>query len=365
MIANIQSLRFIAAFWVFLFHFKETRFFPKDIEWLNKILGMGFSGVDIFFVISGYVMSIAAEKTQSGPSPAARFFALRLGRIYSGWWPYFIIYLLTYKFTIGIRGEVNIPGSIFLLPLYLQQYLVPIIWTLSFELYFYLGVALIISINRRIAGRLMLAAGLIVSLSTLIFYRQGIYSPDGVSKATLLQYFYLCPVILNFIAGFLLGEFKALHKKTFLIPAIAITLITGWLAYRYHNSGTLYPSGLGGFYHAPERAILIGTGASALILSAVLFEKMGYTPMKWAQKLGDASYSLYLGHIFLMAAITEVSRKYFADRATEHPVLWATGTALAVLFISWCYHVWIEAPLHRKSRAFINHRFEKRKQALA
>lgn len=365
MIANIQSLRFIAAFWVFLFHFKETLFFPKDIEWINKILGMGFSGVDIFFVISGYVMSITTEKSQSGPFPAGRFFALRLSRIYSGWWPYFIICYLTYKFTIGIRDEVNIAGSIFLIPLYLQQYLVPITWTLSFELYFYFGVALIISINRRVAWKLMLATGLIVFASTLAFYKQGIYSPDGVSKATRLQIFFLCPVILNFIAGFLLGEFKALQKRAFLIPAIAITLVTGWLAYKYHNSGTLYPSGLAGFYHAPERAILIGTGATALILSAVILEKMGHTPMQWAQRLGDASYSLYLGHIFLMTAIAEVSRKYFAERAIEHPFLWATGASLAVLVITWYYHVSIEAPLHRKSRKFIENLFEKRRQVMA
>lgn len=90
-VGNIQTLRFLAAMWVFFHHMQTTGFGFKNSELLSLFIGMGFVGVDLFFVISGFIMSITTRNTEPGFSAASQFLLRRFSRIYAGWWPFFFL----------------------------------------------------------------------------------------------------------------------------------------------------------------------------------------------------------------------------------------------------------------------------------
>ncbi|NQZ78739.1 MAG: acyltransferase family protein [Ekhidna sp.] len=102
MILNIQLLRALAALAVVLYHIAPYYLPPAgDGGWLLVFFRQfGYAGVDVFFVISGYVIWLTSRK-DNAPG-AGHFLFKRLARIYLGYWPYLLI-------TAGIMGYFGIP----------------------------------------------------------------------------------------------------------------------------------------------------------------------------------------------------------------------------------------------------------------
>ena len=149
MLKNIQTLRFFAALWVLLHHLQPP-VTPFKLGILpDAVTSLGFAGVDLFFVISGLIMAETTRNLLPSWRTATRFLVQRFGRIYIGWWPFFALYLWGAWQSGRIRPDVNLWGSFWLWPQDMMYYLLPITWTLSFELYFYVAVACLIAFNRR------------------------------------------------------------------------------------------------------------------------------------------------------------------------------------------------------------------------
>ena len=86
MLYNIQFLRFVAAMLVVLYH-SATRLPANDSVFqfiFSTGESLGFAGVDIFFVISGFIMAYTSSH-QSGLSESFDFARRRLARIFSGY----------------------------------------------------------------------------------------------------------------------------------------------------------------------------------------------------------------------------------------------------------------------------------------
>lgn len=338
---NIQTLRFLAALWVAAYHLNLMFGTGLNASWLKAILESGYAGVDLFFVISGYIMAKTTQDVPSTAKGAAVFLARRFLRIYSGWWPFFVIYLLYAISTGGVGPETRLLSSFLLWPTLLPYHLVPIAWTLSFELLFYVCTAVMLVWNRHAAGKLLLAwAGLVVALNA-VWLATGLYHLDNLSEVGIVQWFFFYPLSLEFIAGFVLYGYLQRRASAPWWPWLAAATMFCVAIAVYQRVGTFQMSGLAGFFHVSERTFLWGGFAVCLLAAAVLLENRGVTPLAWAQRLGDASYSIYLGHILLIQLFVRTLSPG-APRAWVY-VLVLTG----IVLLLWLYHWWVERPLYR------------------
>ncbi|WP_047218451.1 MULTISPECIES: acyltransferase family protein [Delftia] len=347
MLKNVQTLRFFAALWVVLHHMTPP-VTPFNLSLVPEaISSLGFAGVDLFFVISGLIMAETTRMLQPGWRPATRFLVQRFGRIYIGWWPFFVVYLVAAVLLGVLRPQVSLLGSFFLWPQDLMLYLLPITWTLSFELYFYVIVAAIVFWQRRHATLILSVLGLLVICLNIWFYKNGMYLPENEAKAkqNLLIPFYLSPLVVEFIAGFLLAEWIHRRPRQLLLPWFLGALALLYTAYDLQINGNLNHSGMAGFFHACERAILLGGFSLCLVACGMELERRKITPGKLLQSLGDASYSIYLSHIMVLAAMGIL---YFKLQASLHMPsnAWALATLLVTLVFSWLSYRWMELPLH-------------------
>ena len=205
-------------------------------------------------------------------------------------------------------------ASFLLWPTLLPHHLLPIAWTLSFELFFYAGTAAVLAWNRSKAAVPMLAWVLIVGALNCVWLWQGRYHPDNVGEVTISQWFFFYPLTLEFVAGFLLHDYLKRHESGAWLPWLAGAASFCVLIAVYQRIGTFHPSGLAGLFHAPERAVLWGGFSICAVGAAVRLESTGRTPAAWLAPLGDASYSIYLGHILLIQVFLRFQSRLTCDR---------------------------------------------------
>lgn len=351
MIKNIQILRFFAAMAVVIHHaippvFNSQAYANLGPAW-RFLVEMSFIGVDIFFVISGTIMAHSIRKLplqHRFGQTARRFFLHRLVRIYAGWWPFFIIYAVAYV-ALGSRNEKNLLNSFFLIPQSLSLNLLPITWTLSFELYFYTVLAFLLFFPVRILKPAILIGALLVGASTIYFFVNDLYKPQRFGDVTLLHEFFLFPLTIEFAAGFLVYHFVMKNQRSSLWPWVAIAVVFGMLASYYQlTANFLHPSGMAGFHYAPQRALLVGGASTGLVACALLLPSSDKWFMNVLAKLGDASYATYLGHIAVLSALSILVVRF--THVTSLPLPFYPFALIAVLAYSWLHYFWIERPLY-------------------
>ena len=151
MFYNIQVLRGLAALLVFLHHARLQYIeIGGSFTWLQSIADWGFVGVDVFFVISGFVMAYSVQGRTDNKALLWHFLKKRLLRVYLGYWPFFLIMVGVYAYFSPIRlNDFNLFASFFLLSTNMFELVLPISWSLSYEVYFYGLTALIFLVGRR------------------------------------------------------------------------------------------------------------------------------------------------------------------------------------------------------------------------
>ena len=358
-ISNIQILRFFAAFWVVFYHSKffyapETGFLELP-KFLKHIQAAGFVGVDIFFVISGVIMALTTRNLKASAHNGFKFVAVRFSRIYTGWWPLFALYSLG-AIIYSQTDNIWFFSSFLLLPIHLPNYIVPVLWTLSFELYFYLFVAILVLFPKKWRIISMVAALIGIAGFTTWSVIEGYFTPARQAETWPFQGFLLSPLIIEFIAGFLLYEwFQRGHLKRALPWAISAALfLMAAVAYQMKIAA---PQGihLEGFFAGPARALLVGGFAFSVVAFAMLSKPWTGRLGNALIQLGDASYAIYLSHILIM--------KFMAQNlpALGWPGKWQVPTILllltAVLVFSMIYHKAIELPFYQWTRKRIDNFF--------
>ncbi|WP_353064853.1 acyltransferase [Tunturibacter psychrotolerans] len=274
---GIQALRGVAACMVVVTHALQLR---------NKNFGgplweNGGAGVDIFFVVSGFVMAIGRQKS------ASEFIKRRLFRIVPLYWLFTGI-MLVKLFIIGLQPSIEVYAEHVKTPLsYIAASLLfipyrnslgivlPILvvgWTLSFEMFFYLlmaaGIALQVSMP-------MFLSTVLISLSAGSIFRN-----DNWPAITVL----LNPILLEFLAGYLLG---LAVKRGLTINRVL--------------SATLGIIGFAGIFAFSSR-LEWGVCAFLIVQAAIPLE--GFP--KLVLDLGDSSYSLYLSHMLTLSILARV-----------------------------------------------------------
>lgn len=300
---GIDCVRFFAAGLVVLFHFSRFGLTPGDFDpapgasafgWLQPLGWCGWVGVQIFFVISGYVIAASAQKATT------RSFVIKRGiRVFPALWICSAI-ALTVRLAWGDPAGPTLAAfgrSVVLSPK--GPYLDGVVWTLVLEAVFYALIAAIIL--RHAPGG-----------SRMALFERGALALGGISTVFLIFFVFASHVGLEFqghaLADVLGGfEFKLLllWHGVFFALGILLWLIDreGPTPLRYRAAAVFAVMGVveisidaGGGLRAIAPTLLWVAAVGIVILSTRLETPMPAWSQKSVRTMGLMTYPLYLNH---------------------------------------------------------------------
>ncbi|MDD4914429.1 MAG: acyltransferase [Methylococcales bacterium] len=295
-IDSLQAIRGFAATGVMLAHGSSMLDERLGYLFLNNLSMVGASGVDVFFVLSGFIILYTSS---SGQTTFGNFLKRRFIRIYPIYWIVTAMLIIQYQLAPTLaqahKGELPVVlGSITLFPQ--PKYVVGVAWTLTYEVLFYLVFALTYFKSPRLFAY---AAGIWAVLILLVYgldLKIGIYALDALSN----------PIILEFLFGCILAYvFKRFpdfrHSRWFFWSGLMLLLLM-WGLY-YQNKTSIGDA----FFDEMARVYYFGIPAACLIFGALYLS--GAVP-RVLVFLGDASYSLYLIHGTILSLLLKLVFKF-------------------------------------------------------
>ncbi len=335
---GVQYVRGLAAFLVVVYHLQP------QLQHLGYTSGFGTGlagGVDAFFVISGLIMWIT---TCDRPNSPTKFLNHRLVRIVPLYWIATTIMVAVMAIAPAVlqtgRFDLNhvVASYAFIAwPHPSTGLMEPVVipgWTLNYEMFFYLVFSGLLLIGR--SYRLVVAA-LVFSALPII----GLIAGVGPLRGTLFDRqieFYTSSIMLEFFSGMLLGEFYA---RTRMLQSIGPRYGLGVAGIGL----ILLVVGADMFPEFP-RVVSRGIPAFLLVTGALACDSAGGVRRHWLPLLaGNASYSLYLMHPFVLSAMSQLWRKL--ELSTSIPALWlfsSVSIALCLVVAALSFQL-IEAPL--------------------
>ena len=343
---NIQMIRAIAAFLVVLHHaFPAYVIMGGSITMIESVAKWGFLGVDLFFVISGFVMAYTTFYKKRSIDQAKIFLKHRLYRIYLGYWPFFLMMLLALFLANPTKlAELDIAGSFFLTNTNMFELVLPVSWSLTYELCFYFLFVLtfFFTIEKlyTVIGIFFLIV-LAVSLSPYVYTLSLSHFPTALNSIhfpyVIIEFF---PLLLEFLAGVLLYMYRDTLINFWVLIISLLSLITAY----YFGIEYEFRSGF-------MRVLTFGVGAFFVILSIIILEKKDlFRAGKWFESLGDASYTLYLSHLLTIQFFSFSGlRGLFSSEGAFLPLLGLVCMIAASVIFSLIYYQKIEKPMYRKS----------------
>lgn len=362
-IAQLDGLRGLAIGLVLLFHYGATS------GWLWPVASQGWIGVDLFFVMSGFLIGGIVIDNRQAANFYSVFYARRFLRI-------FPIYYLLLAAVAGLawRGFLAWPEHHRLLynvfhlqnivvalthdygPLWLQ-----VTWSLAVEEHFYLLLpVLVLSVTPRALPYVLIGGILLAILCRILAYAIPVDYPRDFAR-----FFTLCRIDALFYGVLLAaavrmdGMRERIDRHRTLVTVAALALAAGFAAVCHYDarfSDELLLSTVG--------LTLLGPLFLALVVMAVLYKD---SAMAWVTKtralgwLGRRAYGIYLFHIPAL----DVTRRAFLHFGFRHfgiaLSLAALLVTLAAAALSWAA---IEKPLIERGHRN-KYRFGKRAEALA
>jgi len=328
---GVQVLRFAAAMLVVVMHITQAISMHISGTGPRHYWEAGSAGVDIFFVISGFVMAMSTASLPSdGPgriSAAWVFMRRRLIRIAPLYWFYTLlkVALLLAMPALAARSSVepgHLAASLLFIPTMspwgLVQPTLPVGWTLNFEMLFYAVFAVAIALGApRI--RFCLAAFALV-------FAAGYLLPDSVALN-----FYAQTLVFEFILGVCIAHAYLHFRRPG--PIAGLAAIAAGALYMFAPD----------WGHSADRFATWGCGAALIVLGAVWLEPWTVrAPLASRLSfLGDASYSIYLSHTFVVPAGVQALKRL----GVQDSLAVALAVGLAVVVAGCLSYVWLERPM--------------------
>lgn len=321
-LASIQYLRAAAALMVLGYHV------------VGEAGVIGAAGVDVFFVISGFVIGLVTTGRRVDPLAFAYDRATRILPLY---WLFTALLVVTKLAAPGLLPRLPLdaawiaksfllvptvlPGTTGTFPFLYQG------WTLWYEVLFYAAALVaIVSAPRRQTAALTAMLAALIALGMAL-------RPQGAIGATLTD-----PLLVEFLAGYWFAVWRARGGRLSAIAGAA--LLAGGIA---GLAAAAFAAG------APEgwpRVVWWGLPAMALFVGAVSLDDGGHA-REWTipRLLGDASYAIYLSHgiaVSLLLLLWRLAGMPFTDAASQIiPALVTFGLATA---IGVAVHLAVERP---------------------
>jgi peptidoglycan/LPS O-acetylase OafA/YrhL len=295
-IPALISIRGVAAWWVVLYHFRQ--YLPAHTpDWLLALTAHGYLAVDLFFILSGFVLALNyAESFQGKLAGATDFYRLRFARIYPLHFVMLMLFLLN-PLAIALfstSGDTSAYGwKYFVLSLFLVQnwgFSTELAWndpawSISTEVFAYL----LFPFAAMLMGRRIVTVGatLLVIMALLIVLMIGAHVAGG-SLGNDIPGFGLTRCCLQFLVGMLVWRLR--DRLGFTTPRLsrAAILLAAGLALAY----VLLPIG--------DAVVMPAAFAFLVFGLADPVSRPGiWLNANWLQKLGLISYSTYLSHVFI------------------------------------------------------------------
>lgn len=357
---SVQALRGLAVLLVVLFHcagiqkegLDSSR--TAEIALLSGIWDRGYAGVDLFFVISGFIMVYVTHGKSYNGKDIGRFLYNRVARIYPLWWFFASFMALYFLISYGQAAppdrvsEANSVEYLIKSFLLIPQHHVPVLgvgWTLIHEVYFYIIFAGFLFFDRNKLPLLLCGWVVLTLLGALM----------GSNHTSTGGYVSIISSLLT--VEFIAGAFAALlvtreifrFEKTCLIIGVVSTILA--MMFYTDISHNLSRWGRVVVYTIPFILIIYG---------AVICEKKGYISYPhFLVSLGDWSYSLYLSHFLVFLTIRRVLEymapflphelHYQAEGWIDNLVFTVVALTATIIFSALCYR-FIEQPLLKLSR---------------
>ncbi|MEM5534934.1 acyltransferase [Neptuniibacter pectenicola] len=282
---SLQLIRAIAALGVVVFHahvyFIAIKLYPN--EPISSFFNMGFAGVELFFVLSGFIMVFIHWKDMGRRDKFLIFFLKRITRIIPLYW-FFLVFLMAIYFSIPQLSPENLQNIVYVLKSFFlipndKGFILEVAWTLTYEFVFYAFFSFLI-----------------------IHKRWGMAVFLGWQLAVLINVFLGFSELLVFSAYNLLFFFGGLSALTYKYVSFFVSVVflliggTGFSIVGY--------LGVGGYWEGVTayRTLAYGVFAALLMSGIVRLEDLGKLHIHTIFKvLGDASYSIYLSHGFSLS----------------------------------------------------------------
>ncbi|HSQ03406.1 MAG TPA: acyltransferase, partial [Burkholderiales bacterium] len=232
MYANVQALRAFAALWVAWYHTMQPvlngayglRVNAGGLPLFHGVGEIGWMGVDVFFVISGFIMAYSTKDLDGGTRDAEKFMRKRIRRIVPLYWVLTTLvvavaialpdFFHTYRFDF-----MHALKSYFFLPAERPDgvALPPLVpgWSLNYEMYFYLvfTVAIWLGVHRRV---FVFATLFVLSAVAGQLLQYGNPWSPGTMRFVITS-----PLLLEFLAGVLIAP---IAQRTQARPWICLAL---------------------------------------------------------------------------------------------------------------------------------------------
>lgn len=340
---GLQAARGLAAFLVVLTHTQHMLYAYHErhgipLPWFSHPLWMtlGNAGVDIFFVISGFIIVHVSWDQFHKTGAGINFLARRLIRLVPLYWACTALMMVAFLFfpTVIQSGRTTSLGHIIASFLFLPWAtengdngpLLIMGWSLNYEMFFYvlIGGLMFLSRNRALSY-----------VSVILFSLLGVASIAthfGITKYGI--WFFANTVILEFIAGMGLAILYRYARlpKSWLLPSMLGAL------------GLIASSVWIGLPTSSWRGIVWGIPATLIVLGALNASGRLRIP-NFLLRFGDASYSLYLTHFFIQVAIGRFWVKFLPN--TEISFL-PLAAIIIPCFAACAFYECIELPVQKK-----------------
>lgn len=331
-IDQLQLVRLLAAMLVLVGHARDK--VAAGADTLGGPANFYAGGVDVFFVLSGFIMFVISRDDAGRPLGWLEFLRKRLTRVVPPYWFFTTLMLVAMAAVPGLVSNANLDplhvlGSYLFVPVNNPQgEAFPVLalgWTLNHEMFFYVlfAIGLLLPLPRGA----WLTAGLVASCGLI-----GALTPPQQVPAS----FWLNPIVFEFLLGMALGA--AYQAGWRVRPGVGVALsllgVMGlWVG----------ASGFGGGVLVPERALWMGAPALLVVAGAALADAKasGGRLMRAGVLGGDASYALYLSHPFTLA-VCSVAFKSLGWPLGLGTLLLASGVCLGVAI---AFHLWLERPV--------------------
>jgi exopolysaccharide production protein ExoZ len=329
MLVHIQVLRFFAAVAVVAFHALGVApdGFKVPESAISFALSYGGRGVDLFFVISGFIIFYATHRAELTP---AEFLRRRVERIVPLY--FFVIFAVT---ALAMTLPLTFGAPDWFTPRHILKSLafvaftdgeMPVVyvgWSLEYEMYFYLAVALLMALTRDVWRNIVLIFSALAMLGRI----------PGVDAALGNYAFFVDPMILEFVLGVIAGSVYVNGRVGWPIQIAAACAIAALLV-----------------TDPASRVIVSGVPAACLVAGAAFVSRKRVDP-SWPERtlarLGDASYSIYLAQVNTVSLASTLIAGLIP---AIPPLLLVIVTIGIVVALGLALNILVERPLLKFSR---------------
>lgn len=321
----LQVLRALAALAVVFFHLPS--------------FNVGQFGVDLFFVISGFIMCYVTERGNQG------FLRKRIARIVPLYWLCTMAVVCAALVAPSLFGSTRadlgeLVRSLLFIPFMKSNGIYPVLflgWSLNFEMLFYgiMALAMVMSQRHRIELATLMVCVLVVT---------GML----VQTSFVPVMFYMQPIILEFVLGVAAYVVYSRLSERSLVWSVAwrrvltgIGIITASMVMIMVDVAV-----------EPLTRPLIWGGCGFVIVTASLLGWRDVEMPRWLVRIGDSSYSLYLLHPYVIQAIVVILRKALIDTGDVN-IVTTIVAPVACVGVAIMMYTYVERPLDTRFRRLL------------